>query len=332
MSVIFTARNETNLAEWGVEVDTTNNLNWAAAAALANSSGGISVYINGAVSTAVRYVGKEGLNDTSGKVRLRFYFDPNTITMTSGDSHNIVQVDATTTIFTVQIRYDATVKYQMRVYRYYAGGGAWTTPRTIPATNDAEHYAEIYMWRSSGDGVGDGGMTWWIGSVQQDTYTTDDNYTEFSKTDDIYAGGVANIDAGTLGTYYLDEFVMNNDGSEIGPAGIIGTSCWGHITGVVESNVRTFANHWTGTGAIEGVGDTEYIELNAGEYMISETVYTGIKTIELDQNHYSAGDTATMKYRTGTTQVECEAAGWTTYTVPFVSANYVQVYLYGFGI
>jgi len=102
--------------------------------------------------------------------------------------------------------------------------------------------------------------------------------------------------------------------------------CWGHVTGVTETNVLTFADHWTGTGEISGAGDTEKICLNTTEYMISDVVYTGVRTVELDQNHYDpSGDTVKLSYRHGDTQVACEAAAWNDYTVPFVSLGYVQV-------
>ena len=89
--------------------------------------------------------------------------------------------------------------------------------------------------------------------------------------------------------------------------------------------MRTFADHWTGTGTIENAGDTERLALAAGEYMISEVVNTGTTTMELLQNNYAAGDTVTLQYRHGATEEGCWDAAWTDYTVPFVSLGYVQV-------
>ena len=100
--------------------------------------------------------------------------------------------------------------------------------------------------------------------------------------------------------------------------------CWGHETDVLETNVRTFADHWSGTGAIEGSGDAEKIALEADEYMVSETVYSGTLTVQLLQNEYAAGDTVTLKYRTGADQAACEAADWVEYSEPFDSLGYVQ--------
>lgn len=98
------------------------------------------------------------------------------------------------------------------------------------------------------------------------------------------------------------------------------------MTGVLETNVETFAGNWLGTGVISGAGDAETICLAVGEYMESNVVNTGISTIELDQNHYNpAGDALLLKYRTADTEGNCLSAAWNIYTVPFVSLGYVQV-------
>jgi hypothetical protein len=66
---------------------------------------------------------------------------------------------------------------------------------------------------------------------------------------------------------------------------IEGSTCWGHVTGVTQTNVRAFTN-WTGTGTIENSGDTERLKLAPGEYMESEVVNTGAGTITIDKDAY----------------------------------------------
>jgi hypothetical protein len=95
---------------------------------------------------------------------------------------------------------------------------------------------------------------------------------------------------------------------------------------VVEINIRDFSGNWTGTGAILGSGDSERLELESTEYMISEVVDTGVDTVSLYQNLYDgSGDNVDMDYRHGATEAACEAASWNNYTVPFSSLGYVQV-------
>jgi hypothetical protein len=73
------------------------------------------------------------------------------------------------------------------------------------------------------------------------------------------------------------------------PKGIyitIGPTCWGHQTGVTQTNIRAFQGNWTGTGSIENTGDSERIKLEPGQYMISEVVETGAVTVTLGKDVY----------------------------------------------
>lgn len=111
------------------------------------------------------------------------------------------------------------------------------------------------------------------------------------------------------------------------PPVISGSTTWGHDTGVTEDNTRDFTGNWTGTGEIQGTGDAEKIVLNASEYMESEVVDTGAVQVTLLQNQYQAADNVTIKYRTGNSVANCEAAALSTYTAPFTSSGYVQIRL-----
>jgi hypothetical protein len=104
-----------------------------------------------------------------------------------------------------------------------------------------------------------------------------------------------------------------------------GTICWGHLTGVTETNKRAFRFHWSGTGTIDGTGDAEKVTLLSGQYMESEICDTGIKSVILKQNFYIAGDTILLRYRHGTTPANCTIASWNTYSSSFVSLGYVQI-------
>lgn len=105
-----------------------------------------------------------------------------------------------------------------------------------------------------------------------------------------------------------------------------GDTTWGHDTGVVETNIRDFADNWTGTGTIVASGDAETICLGVGEYMISEILFTDTGLVEIDQNKYDiTGDDVILEFRHGVTPVACEAAGWQNYVAPFNSAGYMQI-------
>jgi hypothetical protein len=102
---------------------------------------------------------------------------------------------------------------------------------------------------------------------------------------------------------------------------------WGHVTGVTEPTIETFAGNWTGTGTISGSGDAEKVTLASGEVETSNVVHTGARSVLVKQNFYVAGDTVLLEYRDGATEAACLAASWNTYSAPFTSAGFVQVRL-----
>jgi len=122
--------------------------------------------------------------------------------------------------------------------------------------------------------------------------------------------------------------VLYHAGVQVGARGIIGIDVvWGHDTGVLEANVRDFNGNWTGTGTIgnPGVADTERLELETGEYMESEMVFTDVVMVELLQNEYAEGDDVLLRYRHGASAAACHGAAWQDYVAPFLSAGYVEI-------
>lgn len=101
------------------------------------------------------------------------------------------------------------------------------------------------------------------------------------------------------------------------------------MTGVTEDNVETFANNWTGTGAITGSGDGEKLVLSTGEYMDSQVVFTDNVNVQLriNDSRYGSGDVVYVKYRHANTQLGCFTASWNLYTVKFASLGWVQIRL-----
>src|SRR3990167_10886063 len=63
-------------------------------------------------------------------------------------------------------------------------------------------------------------QVWWVDGVDQGTLTGLDNYNLMADLSFLFrVGATTGIDAGTSGTFYLDELVANDDGSVIGAAG-----------------------------------------------------------------------------------------------------------------
>jgi hypothetical protein len=121
--------------------------------------------------------------------------------------------------------------------------------------------------------------------------------------------------------------ILRYDGGEV----ILteGSTSWGQSTGTQEGNIRTFSGNWTGTGFVSGSGNNEKMYLSSLGYMESEVVNTGANSIDLYQNRYSSGNTGILKYRSGSSVVDCQAGTWLSYTGSFASLGYTQVRVEG---
>ena len=143
--------------------------------------------------------------------RARFYFDHNSLTMTDGNAQYIFSGYDTSSVFQVDFRFSGG-NYQIRLRQYNDSSGvtstAWVT------ISDAPHFIEMEWWAASAAGVNDGGVTLWMDGVQSATLTGVDNDTR--RIEYVRLGAVSGIDAGTLGTYYLDAFESRRQ-TYIGP-------------------------------------------------------------------------------------------------------------------
>lgn len=137
------------------------------------------------------------------RYRVRFYFDPNSITMASGDNHFILRgySGSSTLVLRIQFRFSSG-NYQLRA-ALRNDASTWTNSPWITLT-DAPHSIEFDWIAASGAGANNGGLTLWIDGVQRASLAGVDNDTR--RIDQIRLGAVAGIDSGTRGSYYFDAF------------------------------------------------------------------------------------------------------------------------------
>ncbi len=147
------------------------------------------------------------------RYRARFYFDPNSISMTSGDAHFIFKgfVGTAPDVLQVELR-QFSGAYQLRA-KVLDDAGAFVNTNWFTIT-DAPHTIEVDWRAASTAGAINGGVTLWIDGLQQANLTTVDNDTR--RIDRVRLGAVAGIDTGTRGTYYFDAFESRRQ-SYIGP-------------------------------------------------------------------------------------------------------------------
>jgi len=143
---------------------------------------------------------------------VRFYFNPNSISMSNNDNHTIFYA------------YKGTIQPAMRVeLRYYSGNyqvraqarkDSLFVNTNYYTISDDEHYIEIAWSAATSPGANNGELTLYIDGVQKESITNIDNDTIY--IDRARLGAVAEVDTGTRGTYYFDAFESRESGY-IGP-------------------------------------------------------------------------------------------------------------------
>ena len=197
-----------NLSAWSANVPDSGSLSVTGAAALAGSSGlQAAINDNNVLSVTSDHPNAEP------RYRARFYFDPNSIGMASGDSHIILRGYSGSSTVSLRVEFGSS----SGAYRIRAGlvddGGTWTETSWLPLS-DAPHVLELDWRAASGAGASNGGLTFWIDGSQQADLIGIDNDTR--RIDRVLLGALASIDAGTRGIYYFDAFESRRQ-SYIGP-------------------------------------------------------------------------------------------------------------------
>jgi uncharacterized protein YjiK len=181
-----------NFSAWSSAVG--NDLSVSSAAALVGTRG-MQALIND--NTVIYLVDESPVSEA--RYRARFYFDPNSISMSSSDNHFIFYGYSGTTkvVMRIQFRFTSNAGYQVRV-QVLNNSSSWTNSAWLPIS-DAPHALEI-DWQAAASG----GLTFWIDGVQKAALTgiPTSNY----RIERIRLGAVNGIDSGTRGTYYFDAF------------------------------------------------------------------------------------------------------------------------------
>src|SRR5688572_6225763 len=197
-----------NLLAWSSATTDGGDLSVLTAAALAGNSG-LQAVIDDNNSI---YVTDDSPNAET-RYRARFYFDPNTIAMTNGDTHYIFYGyhGASAVVMRVQLRRSAGT-YQLRA-ALRNDSSIWTSSSWFTIT-DASHSVELDWRASTAGGANNGGLTLWIDGIQRANLTGIDNDTR--RIDRVRLGAVTGIDNGTRGAYYFDAFESHRQ-TYIGP-------------------------------------------------------------------------------------------------------------------
>ncbi|MBI3243363.1 MAG: hypothetical protein HYZ49_13825 [Chloroflexi bacterium] len=197
------------LSAWTSNVNDLGDLSAQTAAALINANG-LRAVIDDNNSIYVT----DDTPNAEPRYRMRFYFDPNSITMVSGNAHYLFYGYSGTTTVVVRVEFRRSGSlYQIRAA--LSNDSTTFTSTSWFTIGDAPHYIEIDWRASSAVGANNGGLTLWIDGTQQANLTGIDNDTR--RVDRARLGAVSGLDSGTRGTYYFDAFESRRT-TYIGPA------------------------------------------------------------------------------------------------------------------
>ncbi len=193
-----------DLSAWTSNSNGSGDLSASAGAALVGGFG-LNALINDNTSMYVT----DDTPNAEPVYRSRFYFDPNSISMVSGDTHFIFIGYSGTSTAVLRLTFRSSKgAYQIRG-NLLNNSGTWVNTSWF-TISDAPHYIETY-WRSDAT---NGGLTLWVDGVQKADLTGVANDTR--RIDRVRLGAVTGIDSGTRGTYYFDAFESRRQ-TYIGP-------------------------------------------------------------------------------------------------------------------
>ena len=212
---VFDIGHETgDLSQYTTTHTDGGNLSITSAAALNGSNYGLSALINDG-----NQVDAEKNFTKSTKLGLRFYFDPNSVTMANNDEFPIQYTKQNGggfgTITNVKLGYTTLNGYKLTAD--VTGDAGWLNEYPVNIS-DAPHYIEIYITRAATSVSSDGTWQYKVDGTTVVTYTGIDNYNVLSDYDWFQQYGmIESRDAGTSGTIYFDDIIVNSDGMMIGP-------------------------------------------------------------------------------------------------------------------
>ena len=191
-----------NLSAWTSSSTNAGNLSVSPNAALVGSYGLQAVFTN----TTAMYVRDDSPN-AEPRYRARFYFNPNSIAMATGDYVYLLQGQDASNKVLLFIQFNrSSTGYQLRARAYDSVLANYVNTPYINISN-AVHSVEV-------DWGNDGHLTFWIDGVQQGSLTGLNNSIYVMES--VRLGAPFMAGTAISGTYYLDAFESHRQ-TYIGP-------------------------------------------------------------------------------------------------------------------
>jgi hypothetical protein len=195
--LIFSSGFETgDFSNWSTVVSVGSSPSVTSLAALAGNYGMQTVIS----SNQAQYVRDDSPTNES-RYNIRFSFDPNSISMRSGNMHEIFAAQSTgIDVYRIQFRYYGS-SYQIRL-EVRNNNGNYTTSSWF-SLSDAPHTIAV-NWSASAVGARNGSAQLIIDATSRDNLSIINN--DSLRVNEALLGPLTGIDSGTRGTEYFDAF------------------------------------------------------------------------------------------------------------------------------
>lgn len=196
--------------------DTSSRLSIAGAAALGGSSNGLqdSFSTGDSAATIIEATTAPGTNE----FRLRFRYDPNSPPSPSAVDRTLLdfrirEVAGTYAAFLANVTITITTGGTLEAAFNYGDDSTTSSIGSAITISDEPHCFEMRVKRATGAATNDGEVESFIDGASQDSGTGIDNFDHFAAIDEVWAQFPA-LEAAQNGTvHYLDEVILDDDGS-----------------------------------------------------------------------------------------------------------------------
>lgn len=215
MGELFAIHAETNLTEFTSTATNGGDFSWSAAAALAGTSGGLSFLVN---DSNAQYGYKSFA--ATGELRFRLYINYNSLAMDAGEYFDTIWLVNAASDGRYNIYFGSNEDRLLTLYATNDSGG-WDNVGAITLASGTNCYVEFYLKCATAPGANNGIARAWVNGVLACEKTNIDNDSQSDDMTGIYFG--KDDLSGTIsGTFYMDEIVLRNDSTEIGPVAAAG--------------------------------------------------------------------------------------------------------------
>lgn len=185
------------LSAWSASVTDSGDLSVTTNAALVGARG-LQALIDG---TGTIYV-TDNTPASEPSYRAQFRLDPNSLVMSNDEAFDLLGLDTSTTaVVRVQLRRTAG-SYRLQFLLIDNGGTVRVSPNTV--ISDAPHTVQLDWRANSTAGATDGSAVLSVDGVP--SVTMSGAQVGSRRIDRVRFGAISSIDAGTSGTFFLDDF------------------------------------------------------------------------------------------------------------------------------